>query len=240
MKLYGSRLIFSSIKSMARFIWASSKKRGFFYSVRIAVSEISFDLSYQTDTITMQPVADMSDVSDADKRHAFHYQPSYAWVISKMLKILSPLTQGNGTFIDLGSGKGRIMMMASLNGYSKIIGVEFSRSLSRICEKNIISFKKRAKKDSHFETVTMNVVNYKIPEDTSVIFLGNPFNEQVMQDVIRQIDTSLNNTPRNIFIAYFNPLYNKIFLQNNYQLLIEEKDPSGALIFQIFKNIRLP
>lgn len=221
---------------MIRFIRASSKKRGFFYSLKLALAELSFDFTYQTDTITIQPVAEMSDVADEDKAHAAHYQPSYVWIISRMFKILSPLTKEQGTFVDLGSGKGRAMMMAALQGYSPIIGVEFSKSLSRICEKNIENFKRKSKKSSRFNAVTMNVINYKIPLDTSVIFLGNPFNEHIMKDVLTQIDFSLKASPRDIYIAYFNPLHNEIFLKNNYQLLIEEKDPSGALIFQIFKT----
>ncbi|VAX03820.1 hypothetical protein MNBD_ALPHA03-1344 [hydrothermal vent metagenome] len=221
---------------MAKFIRASSKKRGFFYSLRIAVAELSFDFTYQTDTITIQSVAEMSDVADEDKANAVHYQPSYVWIIARMFKILSPLTKKRGTFVDLGSGKGRVMMVAALQGYCPIIGVEFSKSLTRICENNIENFKRKSKNTSQFETITMNVINYEIPLDTSVVFLGNPFNEHIMKDVLTQIDGSLQESPRDIYIAYFNPLYTEIFLKNNYQLLTEEKDPSGTLIFQIFRK----
>ncbi len=221
---------------MIRFIRASSKRRGFFYSLKIALAELSFDLTYHTDTITIQPVAEITDVTDEDKAHAAHYQPSYVWILSKMFRILAPLTKQRGTFVDLGSGKGRVMMMAALQGYTNIIGVEFSKSLSRICENNLENFKRKSKKTSRFSAVTMNVINYKIPLDTSVIFLGNPFNGHIMKDVLTQINVSLEASPRDIYIAYFNPLHNEIFLENNYQLLIEEKDPSGVLIFQIFKK----
>jgi hypothetical protein len=41
------------------------------------------------------------------------------------------------TFIDLGSGKGRVLLMAAAYGFKRIIGVEFMPELHRVAEENI-------------------------------------------------------------------------------------------------------
>ncbi len=44
------------------------------------------------------------------------------------------------TFIDLGSGKGRVLLMASEYPFQKIIGVEFMPELHRAAQKNIAGY----------------------------------------------------------------------------------------------------
>jgi len=229
-------VIFSNIKSMTRFVWISSKKRGFIYSLRIALAELSFEIKYQIDTISIRPIDHIADVSAADKENAVHYQGSYVWVVKKMLAKLADHTNNRGTFIDLGSGKGRVMMQAGLQGYQNIIGVEFSNALNQICEENLAAFKKKSRCSSQFTTVTRNVMVYDIPTETSVVYLGNPFGAAIMLKVLEQIEDSLKKQPREIFIAYFNPLNSDLLLQHGYHVIMVEKDPSGAVIFQAFKK----
>ncbi len=239
-RIYGKKdiiiALYSNIKSMVKFICSSSKKRGFLYSLRIAIDEIIFDAKYHIDTVTIQAIDRISDVPNDEKKHAFHYQASYVTVTKRLLKNLGRVTDNQGTFIDLGSGKGRVMMLAALQGYQNIIGVEFSNMLNEICRANLLSFAKNSLARSHFTTTVENAAKYKIPQDTSVVFMGNPFGEHIMLSVVKNIEISLALAPREIFIAYFNPLFADLFIQNGYHIVMEEKDPSGALIFQVFGN----
>ncbi len=57
------------------------------------------------------------------------------------------------TFVDLGSGKGRVLLMASEYSFKKIIGVEFSEELNQTAQKNIRSYRNPAQKCREIEAV---------------------------------------------------------------------------------------
>src|SRR6476661_3995083 len=47
------------------------------------------------------------------------------------------------TFVDIGSGKGRVMMLAALKGFDTILGIEFAPLLCQIAEQNLARFSGR-------------------------------------------------------------------------------------------------
>jgi tRNA G46 methylase TrmB len=63
--------------------------------------------------------------------HAYHAVP--AWLIRETLNSI-PLQPNVFAFIDMGSGKGRALLVASEFPFARIVGVEISRELSGIAE----------------------------------------------------------------------------------------------------------
>ncbi len=122
----------------------------------------------------------------------FHsaYQPTEPAAFHEMIEALQldalQQTAGPGqttinfrdfTFIDLGSGKGRTLLMAADYPFGRIIGVELLLSLHKIAQK-----------------------------DPLVIFLFNPFPESGMRRVVANLSRSLHAHPRPVFVLYHNPL----------------------------------
>ncbi len=68
----------------------------------------------------------------------FHspYQPTDAALFQEMMSSL-PIAFSEFTFVDLGSGKGRTLLMASEYPFRRIVGVEILPELHRAAEKNI-------------------------------------------------------------------------------------------------------
>jgi hypothetical protein len=105
------------------------------------------------------------------------------------------------TFIDLGSGKGRALMLARQYPFKELIGVEFSEELVRIARSNGI------------ETVHADATQYDLPPVPTLLFLYNPFGRSVMDAVAKRAAASLKENPRELIVAYLNPFHVDAWLQ---------------------------
>jgi SAM-dependent methyltransferase len=102
------------------------------------------------------------------------------------------------TFIDLGCGKGRALLLAEEYDFRKIVGVEFSRRLAKIATAN-------AKKigSQRISVECADVRRFRFPPDPLVVFLYNPFSGEIFRTVMQQ----LTQHPADLYIAYVNPVH---------------------------------
>ena len=124
-------------------------------------------------------------------------------------KILSFLSiNSEDVFIDMGSGAGRVMIAAGRFPFKKIIGVDVSEKLNKICKINIQKMKHRLE-CKKFENITSYASDYRIPDEATFIYFFNPFGLEVMKDVFHSISKSLSVTPRKVKIIWYNPKYDR-------------------------------
>jgi SAM-dependent methyltransferase len=110
------------------------------------------------------------------------------------------------TFVDLGSGKGRTLLMASDYPFRRIIGVELLPSLHQIAQENVRQYKSASQKCFALESICADATDFPLPEEPLVIFLFNPFPESGMRQVVANLERSLRAHPRPVFVLYHNPL----------------------------------
>ncbi len=96
----------------------------------------------------------------------------------------SPVDFRDFTFIDLGSGKGRTLLMASDYPFRRIIGVELLPSLHKIAQENLRLYKSKTQKCFALESICGDATDFPLPADPLVIFLFNPFPESGMRRVV--------------------------------------------------------
>ena len=109
-------------------------------------------------------------------------------------------------FTDLGSGKGRTLLMASDYPFRRIIGVELLPTLHQIAQQNLRQYKSEAQKCFAIETICADATAFPFPDDPLVIYLFNPFPESGMRRVFANLDQSLRLHPRPVYVLYHNPL----------------------------------
>src|SRR6266404_8398550 len=102
--------------------WArkSIHERGLLKTFEIAMSnlvDIEFDLYYGTDT-TRRVDMDSLEFESENKAHAVLYQATKTRPLRELMRKLN--LPKNGTFVDLGSGKGRALLVAMQLGFEKI------------------------------------------------------------------------------------------------------------------------
>jgi len=152
-----------------------------------------------------------------DKKTGNWYEPS-PWDTLKIA--LNPDTVScEDVFIDIGSGKGRILYLAArYYSFKRVIGVEISEELNNIARRNI---KKNLKKlhCKNVEIITTDISRYVIPDDVTIVYLYNPFVSDVFADFISKLRLSLTNHQRQIRIIYKNPTMHETLIEQGFNLI---------------------
>ena len=129
------------------------------------------------------------------------YQATEPELFREMMRCL-PADLREFTFIDLGSGKGRTLLMAADFGFRRIIGVELLPELHAAAAENIA----RHPNASRMQVVCADATEFAFPPEATVLYLFNPFLESVLAQVIANVDQSLHHMPRPFYLVYHNPL----------------------------------
>lgn len=114
-------------------------------------------------------------------------------------------------FVDFGSGMGRMVLEAARLPFGRVTGVELSTELHEIAQQNVRSTRQRLLCDN-IELLQMDVLDYKFPEDITVVFFNNPFQGPVFTTVIERLVATLDTNPRTIKIIYYNPVEEQTIL----------------------------
>jgi SAM-dependent methyltransferase len=142
---------------------------------------------------------------------AFHspYQPTDPALFHDMLDGLAAcanLDFRDFTFLDLGAGKGRTLMMASDYPFRRVIGIELLPTLDQIAQENLRRYKSESQQCFSLESICADATSFAIPADPLVIYLFNPFPESGLRRVVANLEQSLRAHPRPIYVLYHNPL----------------------------------
>jgi hypothetical protein len=95
--------------------------------------------------------------------------------------------------------------MASEYPFRNIVGVELIEELHRAAEENIRDYRSPAQQCSKIEAFRGDAGEFVFPETPLVVYLFNPLPEAGLQRVIRNLEESLEQSPRLVWILYHNP-----------------------------------
>jgi hypothetical protein len=145
----------------------------------------------------------------------FHspYQPTEADLFHEMLDALREhgrIDFQDFTFIDVGSGKGRTLLMASAYPFRRILGVELLPSLHRIAQENLRKYRSESQKCFVLEAICANAMEFHFPAEPVVLYLFNPLPEPELMQLIENLNQSLRRQPRKVYVIYHNPLLERV------------------------------
>jgi tRNA1(Val) A37 N6-methylase TrmN6 len=123
------------------------------------------------------------------------------------------------TFVDLGSGKGRAVLLASRRPFRRIVGVEFAQELHEAARANLARFPRSAQRCQRIELVCADAAGYQLPDEDLVIFMYNPFALEVMRTIAARARDSLRARPRRMYVLYTNPFHSEAWTALGFQLL---------------------
>lgn len=149
----------------------------------------------------------------------FHspYQPTESALFHEMIDALleqSQLDFRDFTFIDLGSGKGRTLLMASDYPFRRIVGVELLPELHRAALENLSKYKSETQKCFALESICADATEFRFPDEPTVLYLFNPFPEAGLRRMIAGLERSLREHPRAVYVVYHNPLLGRVLDEN--------------------------
>jgi len=140
----------------------------------------------------------------------FHspYQPTEPALFHEMLEALQQraLDFQEFTFIDLGSGKGRTLLLASDYPFRRIVGVELLPALHQIAQENLQKYSGESQKCFALESICADAAAFSFPAKPTVLYLFNPFPESGLKRMLANLEQSLRQKPRPVYVLYHNPL----------------------------------
>jgi SAM-dependent methyltransferase len=168
--------------------------------------DLDYDFDHMVDT-TRGNVGFRAQLTAALSGH--QYFPTEPWLFEQIMQAL-PIDFHDFTFVDLGSGKGRVLLMAARYGFKRIMGVEFMPEWHRIAEKNIRKFAAQYGTASPIESFCMDAREFEFPAGPLVVYLFNPFPEPVLAVVLEKLRESQLSNPRPVFVAYRYPEFDSL------------------------------
>jgi predicted RNA methylase len=106
--------------------------------------------------------------------------------------------------VDVGCGKGRVLIVAAEYGFERVVGVEFSEELCEIARSNVTVYARKHGLSTNVEVVHRDAAEYEFRADDNVLFFFNPFDSAVMERVLENVRRSLERHPREITLLYYN------------------------------------
>src|ERR1700722_10129382 len=167
----------------------------------------------------------------------FHspYQPTEPTLFGEMIESLMQVTPKINlpefTFIDIGSGKGRALLMASQYPFRRILGIELLPELHRVAKENISKYKSDSQQCSVIECVLGDASEFDFPAEPAVLYLFNPLPESGLVRMIDRLEDSLRENPRPVFVLYHNPLLEHVVTRTGVIARI-----AGAREYSIFSR----
>ena len=171
-------------------------------------TEPDFDARFGVDTAGIIPQAEL-DVDAPTWVHGSAYVPispiDFASVLGRF-----DLDVREATFVDLGCGKGRVLLMASALPFARIVGVEFSPTLAAIARDNLTRYT-GPRAAQHVDVLTEDATRYTFPSGPLVVFMYHPFDGVVMQRVVAQLERSLAERRRRIVVLYYKAVHGDVW-----------------------------
>lgn len=154
--------------------------------------------------------ADSNELLEADiplesHQDARSYEASPAVELFQILNSLAIDSQT--TFVDIGCGKGKAMLVASLFPFAKLEGVELSKKLVQECQENFDLASLQRRKIPDHEVVCSDALTYDFPETDLVVYLFNPFGRTVLKKVLFNLQQSIEAHQRKVVIIYCNAIH---------------------------------
>jgi hypothetical protein len=149
----------------------------------------------------------------------FHspYQPTESDLFHEMLEDLrqrSHLNFHDFVFVDLGSGKGRTLLMASDYPFRRIVGVELLPALHRAAQENLSRYRSESQKCFALESLCADATEFRFPAEPTVLYLFNPFPEAGLRRMMANLEQSLREHPRAVYVLYHNPLLERALAES--------------------------
>ena len=164
-----------------------------------------FDWTHNVETCG-DVVPDATSVTVETLRHGGSYTPSQVALVRHLIDTLA-IDYARYTFVDIGSGKGRALLVASEFPFARIVGVEYDARLHQVASRNIRQYRSRSQRCHDIECLHRDALQFPFPSGPLVVYMYNPFRPPVLVPLLRNLQASYARQPRDIILLYASPYH---------------------------------
>lgn len=177
-----------SVVPFARYYWRERRE--------------GFDAKHGTDTTGLVQIVELPGfVGRFDDIPGYGTLP--ASMITDILRAVD-VDHAQYVFVDLGSGKGRVVLLAGESPYKRVVGVEIAGPLHEIAQRNLERYRGERRAGA-VELVCSDVLEWELPPDPLVFYIGNALSPRVLRDFLARVEASLRAHPRDVYFMYAHP-----------------------------------
>lgn len=165
-----------------------------------------YDRRHQVETYGKTALADLT-VASSNAAFGNNFHPTPPRTVRVLLRGLQ-VQQSDYIFVDFGSGKGGVLLVAAEFPFLEVIGVEFAEELHKIAERNIRQYR-GVRRCQSVHSIHCDAVQFDFPLKPLVLYFFNPFHRRVMEQVLSNLVRSYQLNPRDVFLLYQAPHYPK-------------------------------
>ncbi len=140
-------------------------------------------------------------IDSENRALGFRYVPSPGLLVDTLLFNIGE-DLGRFSFVDFGSGKGRVLLVASHYPFGEVVGVEFSPTLHEIADDNIRKYQSPARRCQNVRSVCADAATFALPEHDCVLYFNNPFAEPVFARVLGNVRAAHERSHRKLHVLY--------------------------------------
>jgi SAM-dependent methyltransferase len=140
-------------------------------------------------------------IDSENRALGFPYVPSPGLLVDTLLANIGE-DLDRFSFVDFGSGKGRVLLVASHYPFREVVGVEFSPELHEIAEDNIRRYQSPSRRCRHVRSVCADAADFVLPDHDCVLYFNNPFAEPVFVQVLANVQSARERSRRKLYVLY--------------------------------------
>jgi SAM-dependent methyltransferase len=192
-----------------------------------------FDTMHGVDTSGLVPAKHLV-TGHANDEHVTAYYGVAPSILRSLIdtwrELVPPDPISSYTFIDIGAGKGRGLLVASEYRFRRVIGIELNPALAGVARRNVERWVEAhagdptAKDLAPIEVLEQDALEFEFPATPVLLFLFHPFEAPVLRQLLRRIETQFAGRPNRLDLIYVNaecadvldrnPAFAQLFLDN--------------------------
>jgi predicted RNA methylase len=166
-----------------------------------------FDLEFGVRTSGLVAGRNLKSGHRSDRHNTAYYgvAPSVFREMIVRWRRLKPLAALDAfTFVDLGAGMGRAMLLAAEFPFKAVLGVELNPTLARIGRRNMALWRAAGRDLSPMRMMCRDATEFALPAGPCVVFLFNPFGAAVLRKLVKAWNAQLSTCGGQLDILYVN------------------------------------
>ncbi len=165
-----------------------------------------FDRRHGTDTFARTPLLalGLDKATTGYEWEGWKYGPVDESFVREIIRH-APTAPEDVVFIDVGSGKGKAVLIAAEYPFRRVIGVELSKELTDVARENLRKYGSSRRLPAEVELLCGDFMAYPIPAVPTMLFLNNPFPLPIAELAISHIEAHIQRTLAPTFVVYRKP-----------------------------------
>ena len=164
----------------------------------------------EAETSGIESLEDLGIGSEGGERGSYQRSHGLALRVGLRNHRFSP----DDVFMDIGSGKGRVVLQAAEYPFKRVRGIELSPELNEVAERNVE--RNRARFNcQEIKLAVGDVLQLEFPDDVTVVYLYNTVRGDLLRRLVNKIIASVERNPRPLRIIYNNPVEHETLVRTN-------------------------